>query len=506
MERYKVVAGEATARSVLPVGVCCAGGPSERAEELAMGSRRVDGPRESDWVCDANRHGEPSQSLVLRDDRFALEQSAAQDRVGRRRERGDEPSQLIQVAASQVEVSRDSEEPQRSSCLQVCGYGESAVREANGADSVFPGPRLSSDLARLFDAMSDAVCVSDGEGFVFYVNPVFAERFGFIAGMHCNNHVCSLGATTPCPTCPTPREGCTERKEWGDPAHGRTYELSATVVADAGQSPRKVTLIRDITQARRAESDLRAACVAAEAASADKRQDLRTIGHAIRTSLNGVIGYAELLRDSAREPNQRRWAEHIETSGQSLAHLVDRMLETSPIDGEELPNRREPVSLRAIAADVVQLFEPLARAKQIELGASAAKFVPNGVLVDPVCMRQLLTALVHNALKWTERGSVQIRTTIGSCQDPRLGKVCLTVSVSDTGVGMARSRCESIDAFLRAPTSRVPPAEVGLGLALCKKLADRIGGRLELESAEGGGTTVRLHLGAVTASHTNECG
>jgi signal transduction histidine kinase/CheY-like chemotaxis protein len=232
--------------------------------------------------------------------------------------------------------------------------------------------------------------------------------------------------------------------------------------------------------------DLREARDAAEAANHAKSDFLATMSHEIRTPMNGIMVMAELLAKEQMPPRQRRCADVIVNSGQSLLAIINDILDFSKIEAGKLELEALPVDVAAQADTAISLFAERARSKGIDLAAIVDPTTPRSITGDPVRLSQVIGNLINNALKFTEQGSVQL--SIGPVAE-RPG--ILAIAVKDTGIGIAPDKLATIfDAFSQADQSTTRQyGGTGLGLAICKKLVAAWGGDISVTSTPGQGST-----------------
>ncbi|MFI4976645.1 MAG: ATP-binding protein [Caulobacterales bacterium] len=257
-----------------------------------------------------------------------------------------------------------------------------------------------------------------------------------------------------------------------------------------GEVERVVGVIRNIDKERRGEIALAKARDAAEAANRAKSEFLANMSHEIRTPLNGVMGVASALGHTALSPGQMEMVGLIESSAQTLESLLSDVLDLARIESGRLALEQEPFDLRRAVHDVAALFEPSARAKGLAFAVETAPETEGTFLGDAARIRQILSNLVSNAVKFTSRG--QVRISASALRTPE--GIEARVTVRDTGIGFdEETRSRLFGRFEQADGSITRRfGGSGLGLAISRSLAVQMGGEISAVSAPGEGATFRF--------------
>ena len=262
-----------------------------------------------------------------------------------------------------------------------------------------------------------------------------------------------------------------------------------------GSTEECICFVLDISKRKKAELELKRAKEAADAASQAKSIFLANISHEVRTPLNAIIGMTELVLDSPLKPDQTEYLKTVLDSGENLLTIIDDILDFSKVEVGKLKLEPSAFRLRELMSETMKSLAVRAHGKGLELVCDVAGDVPDLVITDGGRLRQILTNLIGNGIKFTEKGEIVVTAVLASQTDD---EIRVHFSISDTGIGIPKSaQAKIFSAFEQADgTTTRKYGGTGLGLAICSDLVKLMNGSIWVESEIGSGSTFHFTIRA----------
>jgi PAS domain S-box-containing protein len=337
-----------------------------------------------------------------------------------------------------------------------------------------------------FEAQGDVIVRRDGSGAITYANDAFCALAG-----HAREDL--LGAAF---ALPVEEQGDATLLPDGTRVHDQKIAArdgarwvawrEVTVRSDSDSEMQSVG--RDVTDRVMAEQALAGARDLAEAANRAKSRFLAMVSHEIRTPLNGILGMANLLGDTPLVPEQTTYLSAMKASGDTLVSFIEEMLDLAKIEAGRLDLTVAPFALAPFIEGAIELLGPRAQAKGLEICAYVDEHLPARVVGDAARLRQVLFNLAGNAIKFTESGGVSIIVEPSGQPDE------IVIAVRDTGIGIAaKDQARIFSEFEQADVGSTRKfGGIGLGLTISRRIIERMGGAIAIESIPGQGSTFRV--------------
>lgn len=389
-------------------------------------------------------------------------------------------------------VEQESGEPEQDEIQRISRQIEQMAQAVQ---------KVEASYRAIVEDQTDMICRYRSDGTLTFVNNAYATFFGLprqeLIGTRFPGHCMGLSPTS------EGRNDGPEQAEFEMAMDTMGGERSVYLWSHRAIKNRDGKVLefqgvgRDISKRKNAEVALTQAKEKAEAADRAKGEFLAIVSHELRTPINGILGFSRLLQDSSLTRSQREHVDLILRSGQSLENLVSDILDLTRIEAGKIEIEDEAFNLRESVESVVAFFAPKAHVAGLSLDFKMDPEVPLVVHGDASRIRQVLVNLLGNALKFTERGGVQVTL---SCvmSEPSPGEsrrpVRLFFSVRDTGIGIAKEKLDQLfQPFAQVDTSSKRRRQgVGLGLVISQRLCELMGGGITVDSHLGFGTTFRF--------------
>lgn len=353
--------------------------------------------------------------------------------------------------------------------------------------------KTQGDLDRFFSLSIDMLCIVGYDGRLRRVSPSWSESLGYtehdLQSRHCVDLVHpedrqEFGRRVKQLTEGIPKLNF-ECRMTGADGTSRWFSWSACPFPERQLI---YASVRDDSERKRFEAELVNAKLEADEANQSKSAFLASMSHEIRTPLNAILGMADLLSEGELNSDQQKYVEVLRTSGTSLLNLINDILDLSKVEAGQLEIEAIEFEFHDLVEKVAQMLSMRAQEKGLELLVYLDREVPDQLVGDPSRLRQIMVNLLGNAIKFTEAGEVFIKVEVESHQED---DCFLKISVADTGIGIPEDRLERIfESFTQADSSVARKyGGSGLGLSICKRLVNMMGGRIWVESRLGQGTT-----------------
>ncbi|HYW80813.1 MAG TPA: ATP-binding protein [Thermoguttaceae bacterium] len=383
---------------------------------------------------------------------------------------------------------------------------EFRAREATQLKHAKELKKTSDQLQSVIDGIPNPIMLIDRSYRILMANAVVRESTGGVdpalLGLRC--HQISHHRDTPCDGIhnPCPLRQAIETKQTVRLEHihcdvqgsQHIVEITATPQFDeAGEVCRIIESCYDVTERKQGEADLQDAKHTAEAASRAKSDFLANMSHEIRTPMTAILGFSDILLENARDATSVEAAQIVKFNGEYLLNIINDILDLSKIESGKVELEQVPCSPEQLLSELVMLMRVRADAKDLPLTVDWEGPIPNTIVTDPTRLRQVLTNLIGNAIKFTDAGRVRVIARLLEHPDT---DTRLQFDVVDTGIGMTEEQAAGLfRPFCQGDSSMNRKfGGTGLGLAITRRLCRLLGGDVTVQSTPGEGSTFTVTI------------
>ena len=461
-------------------------------------------------IVEVPQHSRPDLETAL-DCYLPESRSAVLEHLHRSRATGESFAIQVQVHGSQSDVIKWCElrgQPHFDTSGRIdylMGTLQDITRLKQATDEI---QRRADEWSATFDAIPDPLMIIDREYRIRQINEAALQKLQMTRSeaLASSCMACIDNADCPPDYCP---QAMTLQDMQGHVADlpierfGGHYIVSTSPIFDTdGNYQASVYLAYDITERKELERSLVEAKDAADAANIAKSEFLANMSHEIRTPMNGIIGMRQLLEYTELTGEQKEYLDAISESSDNLLSLINDILDLSKVEAGKIELEQSEFSLRRCISDLVKTQIGLIYKKGLTFTSNISADLPDLLVGDQLRLKQILLNILGNAIKFTPQGGI---TLTAACLEYRDTSALFRISITDTGIGMNPQALETIfDPFTQADYSTTRRfGGTGLGLTIVSRLAELMGGDVEVESNEGVGSTFHITIPFLLAESTD---